>query len=160
MNLKYLGMDFLVINLEVILERIQMLKDEDIPLRHVPISFFQVSLGEFKELLTDFTNDPQLRIRHFLEQNFNLDYEHVKDSLRVVANVKPEKYNSTNAKRIIEFLVAENVPKERIIELLYLIFFDYRQVRQAYSHTTARFNNRNDSRLYSHLIELLQNSLK
>lgn len=78
-KLYLLGWDYLIIHRQTILERIDALKRKDIPISNVPLSFFYSNDHEFEKLINDLANDPQMRVRFYLESRFNLDYERFKN---------------------------------------------------------------------------------
>lgn len=78
-KLTVLGLDYLVIYRQRILERIDALKHKDIPINNIPLSFFYSNDYEFEKLINDLASDPQIRVRFYLESRFNLDYEKFKN---------------------------------------------------------------------------------
>lgn len=77
-NLTSLGYDELAMNQSTIIARIERIKQEEIPLRHVPLSFFACTDSEFEEFINDIVTDPEMRIRIYIEEVLALDYEKVK----------------------------------------------------------------------------------
>ncbi|OTF74560.1 hypothetical protein BLA29_004250 [Euroglyphus maynei] len=140
LKLEIFGKDFLALNYQKILSRIEKFKQEEIPFNRIPLSFFTVTDSEFKTMLLDLTNDPELRIRFFLETRFALDYYQVKNRLYVISNLNTEKYSNMNANRVIEFLISMNFDKDLIIQFVYLIFFDYKSVKGAYFYLCNRMD--------------------
>ncbi|XP_027204004.2 mitochondrial transcription termination factor 5 [Dermatophagoides pteronyssinus] len=141
LNLQIFGPDFLALNYQKILNRIEKLKQEEIPFNRLPLTFFTVNDLEFKHMLNDLINDPELRIRFFLEIRFGIhDYNRIKNQLYHISNVNTEKYSRLNANRVIEFLISMNFDKELIIEFVYLIFFDYKLVKGAYFYLCNRMD--------------------
>lgn len=161
LKLKMFGPDFLALNYQKCLDRIKKLKQEEIPLNQVPLSFFIATDLEFKNMLLDLTNDPELRVRFFLETRFGLDYNQIKSRLYVISNVNTEKYSNINANRIIEFLISMNFDKDLIIQFVYLILFDYKLVKNAYFYLCNRIDKSSSSNLkkemfLQNLVEHLQ----
>ena len=78
LNLHHFGVDLLALNFQKLLERLNKLKSEQIPLETMPISFLFSTDSEFECALMDLTSDPELRICFFLKSNFDLDYNKIK----------------------------------------------------------------------------------
>lgn len=157
LGLTALGKDYLVLNWYTIMDRIEELKKEEINLTYVPISFFQATKVEFKQLMQDLINDYHLRVRFYLENHFNLDYETVRHRLHLLPNTHLYKYSKANASKIIDFLVLMNVPKNHIIECIYLILFDYKLVRSAYYNACSQYKEsfHENPNFYKHIFDFV-----
>lgn len=77
-NLISLGYDDLAMNQSTIIARLERIKELEIPLRHVPFSFYTCSDSDFEEFINDIVTDPEMRIRIYIEEVLALDYEKVK----------------------------------------------------------------------------------
>lgn len=159
-NLLVLGCDYLAMNHTKILERIETIKQEEIPFRYVPLSFYQCIDANFDEFINDMVTDPEMRIRIYIEEVLELDYEKIKHQVHVIPGLNARRYTKQNAKRIIEFFISMNIPKERIIDSLYLILFDYKQVKSAYFNACARYDKTlyADPNFFEHIFDYLLHS--
>ena len=77
-NFSILGKDYIAMNYAKILKRFETLKQNEIPNRYVPLSFFQCGDIEFQELVRDISTDPELRIRIYVEEVLDMDYDKLK----------------------------------------------------------------------------------
>lgn len=152
-----LGVDYIALNHKKLLERVRILKTENISLRYIPISYFMTSDFEFNNMVNDIIADADLRVRFFIEDILEMDYNNVKHRLRVIPNLNGKKYNQQNAKRIIEFFIAMNIPKDKIIDSIYLILFDYKQVKSAYFNACSRYDKtlHDDPNFFKHIFDYL-----
>lgn len=159
-NLLVLGCDYLAMNHAKILERIETIKQEEIPFRYVPLSFYQCIDANFDEFINDMVSDAEMRIRIYIEDVLELDYEKIKHQVHVIPGINARRYTKQNAKRIIEFFISMNIPKERIIDSLYLILFDYKHVRSAYFNACARYDKtlHADPNFFEHIFDYLLHS--
>lgn len=73
-----LGVDYIALNHKKLLERVRILKTENISLRYIPISYFMTSDFEFNNMVNDIIADADLRVRFFIEDILEMDYNNVK----------------------------------------------------------------------------------
>ena len=78
LNLAVIGNDYLTMNHAKIMERFETLKQEEISLKYVPLSFFQCTDAEFEEFVHDVVTDPELRVRFYIEDVLDMDYDKLK----------------------------------------------------------------------------------
>ena len=65
--------------------------------------------------------------------------------LKKILNLTTQHYSIKNANRITEFLLSINIPRDYIIDSIYVILFDYNQVRSAY----LNFCSTHDQTIYT-----------
>lgn len=75
----------------------------------------------------------------------------------MIPGVNAEKFDKKNAKKITEFLISMNIPKETIIDNIYVILFEYKLVKAAYSSACSRIGKSlySDPKFFQHIFDLL-----
>ncbi|KAF7489680.1 hypothetical protein SSS_07293 [Sarcoptes scabiei] len=141
LKLEALGLDFLVINRHQIYERIAKIKAEQLPTELLPLRCFKMTKKEFESYLNELISDSSQRIKLFLKQRFDLNYDDLKHRIHHFDGCDVRQYTIENSNRIVEFLISINVDKDLIIEFIHLIFFDFKQIKEAFHHLKSASPN-------------------
>ena len=68
-----------------------------------------------------------------------------------------QQYTKQNAKRIIEFFISMDIPRDNIFDSIYMILFDYKHVKSAYFSACCRYENlqHKDPNFFKHIFDYL-----
>lgn len=119
-----------IYNLDTILENISVLNDRQISLKHITLNNLLKQDTKFINMVN--SNTFKLTLSSFIQLHFNRQLKDVRSQIgQFRLSHKP--LNSFNAANVVNFFRDEGLSDEQILNGIYLIFFDFNQVKSTWN---------------------------
>lgn len=145
----------LIYNIDLAIQNFALLNENDISTKYTTIDNLLRPVNKFSSMLKN--NNFKLKLNSVTQMNFSISLKEIRQKIGKYKGAN-RPLNAVNTENIITFFRNNNLTDEQIINGIYLIFFDFEEIQDAWFNMFKQselINSGIDWRKHSYVLQLL-----